>query len=128
VYRSVIEGVSFNLKVILDTFNQMLPIDEVIVIGGAARSKVWLRILSDIWQKPVLRPRYLEEATSLGAAVCGGVATGIFPDFRVARKFNDVVETIKPNPERRKRYEELYAIFNETYDALVPVYERLSHL
>ncbi len=128
VYRSVIEGVSFNLKVILDTFNQMVPIDEVIVIGGASRSKVWLNILADIWQKPVLIPRFLEEATSLGAAVCGGVAAGIFPDFSVARKFNDVVETIKPDPNMRERYMSLYSIFNETYDALVPVYERLSRV
>lgn len=128
IYRSVLEGVVFNLKVILDVFDNFDPIDKVTVIGGGARSKVWLQILSDIWQKPVLVPKYLEEATSLGAAVCGGVGIELFSDFKVAKKFNNIVEEIKPRTEYKEIYEKLYKIFNDSYSALMPIYESLSKL
>ncbi|MGE5581076.1 MAG: xylulokinase [Bacillota bacterium] len=128
IYRSVLEGVTFNLKIILDIFNQFSPIDEVIVIGGGARSKIWMQILADIWQKPVLVPQFLEEATSMGAAICGGVAIGAFNDFKVIKNFNKVVHTVKPRPEYQAMYDQLFAIFNQTYEALVPVYANLAKL
>ncbi|NLP35708.1 MAG: hypothetical protein GX359_11075, partial [Clostridiales bacterium] len=42
--------------------------DDIIIIGGGAKGDIWLQILADIWQKTLLVPRYLEEATSMGAA------------------------------------------------------------
>jgi xylulokinase len=128
VFRSVLEGVAFNLKIILDVFDNLMPLDEVIVIGGGARSRVWLQILADIWQKSVLVPRFLEEATSMGAAICGGVGIGAFGDFKVAKKFNEVVEEIKPRQEYREVYERLFTIFDQTYEALLPVYANLAKL
>ncbi len=128
IYRSVLEGVAFNLKIILDIFNHFSPMDQVIVIGGGARSRTWLQILADIWQKPVLVPQFLEEATSMGAAICGGVAIGAFPDFKVIKNFNQIREVIKPRPEYQAMYDRLFAIFNQTYEALVPVYTKLAEL
>ncbi len=128
IYRSVLEGVAFNLKIILDIFNQFNPIDEVIVIGGGARSKTWLQILADIWQKPVLVPRFLEEATSMGAAICGGVGIGAFKDFKVIKEFNQVIQTIEPRPEYQEMYGRLFEVFNRAYGALVPVYADLAKL
>lgn len=128
MYRAVLEGVGFNLKVILDIFNEAVPVNEVIMIGGGAKGNVWLQILADIWQKPLQIPEYLEEATSMGAAICGGVGIGAFPDFKVIHKFNAVKSEIKPRPEYREVYSELYGIFNKAYDALVPVYGELARL
>lgn len=128
IYRSVLEGVTFNLKVILDVFDSTLSIDKVIVIGGGARSRVWLQILADVWQKPVIVPQFLEEATSMGAAVCGGIGVGLFRDFTVARKINRIVDEIKPRSEFKKRYDKLYKMFNKAYESLVSVYDDISNL
>lgn len=128
IYRSVLEGVTYNLKVILDAFNNFIPINEVIVIGGGARSKVWMQILADVWQKPVLVPQFLEEATSMGAAVCGGVGIGAFSDFKVAKKFNKIVSEIKPRREYAEIYSNMYELFNRTYEALVPIYRDIAKL
>ncbi|MCX7711081.1 MAG: xylulokinase [Clostridia bacterium] len=125
IYRSVLEGVAFNLKVILDIFNSFKPVDEVIVIGGGAKGKVWMRILADIWQRKILVPEYLEEATSMGAAICGGAGIGVFKDFMVINKFNPVKTVIEPRPEFSETYNRLYEVFNEAYEALVPIYSRL---
>ena len=122
------EGVGYNLKVILEIFNQNKPINEVVIIGGGAKGKVWLQILSDIWQKTLLVPKFLEEATSMGAAICGGVGIGAFPDFKVINKFNKIETRINPRTEYSSIYERLYKIFNMSYEALLPIYGEISKL
>lgn len=126
ISRAVLEGVGFNLKVILDILQKKQSIDELILIGGGAKGQVWLHILADIWQKRILVPAYREEATSMGAAICGGVGIGMYPDFRVAEKLNQTVQVIEPNGENFARYEALYSIFNEAYAALERVYDQLA--
>ena len=120
------EGVGFNLKVILEALESQHPIEELTLIGGGAQGALWLQILSDIWQKKVVVPQFLEEATSMGAAVCAGVGVGIYKNFSVAEKINPVEKIILPRQEYKQRYQELYEIFNHAYEALVPVYEQLS--
>ncbi|MBD5094416.1 MAG: xylulokinase [Subdoligranulum sp.] len=124
--RAVMEGVGYNLKVILDILEGRQPIEALTLIGGGAKGRLWLEILADIWQKPLEVPAYLEEATSLGAAVCGGVGVGLFPDYSAVRQFNKTVERIEPNRANAGRYQTLYAAFNEAYEALVPVYGKLA--
>lgn len=125
--RSVLEGVGFNLKIILDILrDQICGIKEIILIGGGAQSRVWAQILSDIWETPLLIPRYLEEATSIGAAVCGGVGVGVFDSFSVISHFNPVTQVIRPNEENKEIYRTLYGLFDRSYDALCSVYRDLS--
>jgi xylulokinase len=124
--RAVLEGVGFNLKTILDILEKDSPAGDVIMIGAGVKGDIWLRILSDIWQKPLLLPEYLEEATSLGAAICGGVGIGVFKDFSVAEKFNKSVRRIEPDKDTAELYGRLYDIFRETYEQLSPIYQSLA--
>ncbi len=126
--RSVMEGVGYNLKVILDILERNLPAGELTLIGGGASSTVWAQMLADIWQKRILIPRYVEEATSMGAAVCAGVGIGAFPDFRVIHTLNPVERVIEPQPENYEVYEKMYHLFNEAYAALEPVYHQLNRI
>ena len=124
--RAVLEGVGYNLKIILNILEGDKPIDEIIMIGGGTKGAAWLRILADIWQKKLLVPRYLEEATSLGAAICGGVGIGAYRGFEVAENINRPVMAIEPNKDLAVIYERLYARFREAYAGLKPVYESLA--
>ena len=124
--RAVLEGVGFNLRIILNILEGYRTIDDVIMIGGGAKGKEWLQILSDIWNKTLMVPRYLEEATSMGAVVAGGVAIGAYPDYSAAKQYNKIVAEVKPNPANVAIYEDLYPIFKEAYAQLVPVYDKLS--
>ncbi|MDR1105127.1 MAG: xylulokinase [Treponema sp.] len=130
ISRAVLEGVGMNLKIILQILEKASGggIDKVSVIGGGAKGAVWLQILADIWQKPLEVPVFTGEATSLGAAVCGGVGIGAFRDFSVIRTFNGPAVHIKPNTELAPLYDELLDIFNLSYDSLKGVYSRLAGL
>jgi len=98
----------------------------MIMLGGGAKGNIWLQILADIWQKPLVVPAYTEEATSLGAAVCGGVVIGAFRDFSVINKINAPVRRINPNREYAGRYEKLFSLFNKSYDALAGTFRELA--
>lgn len=126
--RAVLEGVGYHLRLILDVLQDRLPIHELVMTGGGAKGRLWLRILADIWQKKLLLPRYIEEATSLGAAVCGGVGVGVYPDYLAARRMNPVIEEILPDPAKAALYDALYETFAQTYQALVPVFSRLASI
>jgi xylulokinase len=84
--------------------------------------------MADIFNRPIERLTFLEEATSLGAAIAGGIAFGIFKNFDVAKKIAKVVEVQHPRPEVRERYDRAYVIFQEAYEALVPIYTKLQGL
>lgn len=126
--RAVLEGVGFNLKIILDAFETERPLGDITMIGGGSKGREWLQILADIWQKPLNVPRYTEEATSMGAAVCGGVAIGAYKDFSVVDKFNKTEIELRPNPDHAKIYRELYGVFQDTYRQLLPIYDRLTEI
>jgi len=126
--RAVLEGVGFNLKIILDVLEKHTQADSITMIGGGAKGTEWLQILADIWGKTLLVPRYLEEATSMGAAVAGGVAIGAYSDYGAARQYNKIVERIEPTPGNAGVYREMYETFGLAYEQLMPVYTRLSRV
>jgi xylulokinase len=127
--RAVLEGISMNLRTILQAFlDAGARIDEVRLIGGGAKGELWRQILADVFGRPVLRPRLLEEATSLGAAVAGGVGVGLFRDFSVVSDLIEIVDRQTPAPQSRAVYDRLYPIFLAAYDALVPVFDQLHDL
>ena len=124
--RAISEGIAYNLRIILEILEQVYDIPEITMIGGGAKNREWLQIIADIWQKPLLVPQYLNEATSMGAAVCGGVGIGAFPDFNVASKFNKTIEVIQPNDEFRWIYERMYSLFVKAYWQLRPIFYSLG--
>jgi len=127
IVRSVMEGVTFNLKIISDIFEIFLDFDELRVIGGGAKGLIWQKIMADIYNKNILIPKILEEATSLGAAVIGGVGIGIFDDFNVVKQINPVVNIQKPDKNNVRKYEQLFPIFKKSYYALTDIYDMLSN-
>jgi xylulokinase len=127
--RSILEGAIFGLRTMVDTFvEQGVTIDEVRVIGGTARGRLFCQIQADVFQRNILRTKLLEEATSLGASIAGGIGVGIFKDFLVAEELVKIAEVFTPHQENIEHYEKLYEIFKGCYYALVPIYEKLAKL
>jgi xylulokinase len=126
VARAVLEGVAFNLRLILDAFqSQGVVIPAMRLIGGGARSPLWRQILADVLGMPILLPELVTEATSLGAAIAGGVGVGIFDNFAVADRFIRTAVAAQPKPVALARYAELAPLFCAAYRGLEPVFGRL---
>jgi xylulokinase len=129
IIRATLEGITLNLRVILEAFEEQgAKIEAMRVIGGGARGRVWRQIMADIYNKPILRPVLLEEATSLGAALAGGIGVGLFKDFSIAEELTPILDIVQPNPAVKPLYDQLYKIFNQSYEAFMPLYDALAAL
>jgi xylulokinase len=123
--RAVLEGVTMNLRLILTALQSHgVQVEAMRLIGGGARGRFWNQMMADIYGLPVYRMAILEEATSMGAAMAGGIGVGLFPDFSVSQQMNPVAEMFEPDPKTRQTYEQIFPIFEALYQALAPVYEQ----
>ncbi len=99
-----------------------IPVDEIRVLGGGARSAVWNQIKCDLTGRPVVTTAN-EEAACLGAAMLAGQGDR---DVRLAgtgrRRMVVVKDRLEPDPERHSRYNETYERYRELYDSLVGMF------
>jgi D-xylulose kinase len=126
--RAVMEGITMNLGLIVSIFRKHIPIDCITVVGGGAKNKIWQQMMADIYQAEIRIPNFLDEATSMGAAVLAGIGAGVFKDFNVIERFINIEYVIYPNSENVRKYEKLIPLFDESYHALCSVYKGLSEL
>ena len=128
LFRSVVEGIGMNLNVILSSLKKSTPISEMTVIGGMAKGGIVRQILADIYDMPVVSISHLDEASSMGAAVIGGVGVQALDGFEDIKKFIKIDTKTLPNKHNRARYNKMQGIFNKTYSSLVDVYEELAEI
>jgi xylulokinase len=127
--RAVLEGVSFNLRLILDALRtQDVQIARLLLIGGGAKSAVWRQILADVLELPICLPALTTEATALGALVAGGVGVGLFPDFTVIDRLIAIREAEHPQPVNQQKYAALLELFKRSYEALNPIFTELAQI
>ena len=124
--RAVMEGITLNLGFIVNIFRQHVPIDQVTVIGGCAQNAIWRQMMADIYQAEIRVPNYLEEATSMGAAILAGIGAGVFKDFSVIDRFVRIDKTVQPIAENVKKYEQWMPVFDQAYHSLCSLYSDIS--
>jgi xylulokinase len=121
--RAILEGSAYAVRDITDRMRSMgLDPQEIRVMGGGARSRLWNQIKADVTGIPVVVP-YTTETTALGAALLALVGLGV--DASLAEASDRVVrirERIEPRTEPREIYENLYALYRQTYAAMEPVF------
>ena len=101
-------------------------IEAMRVIGGGARGRFWNRIMADVYGMPVQRLTILEEATSMGAAVAGGVGVGLYKDFSISEQMNQIAEVVQPDPAAQQVYAKIVPIFEACYQQLLPIYDMIA--
>jgi len=121
--RSVMEGATMNLAIVLEVLRSQVPIDEIMVLGGGAKGAVWRQMMADIYNAKITVPAVLEEAGAMGAAVIGGVGVGLFKDFTAIERFIEVKSAHLPNPEAVKAYGPVKEQFDAYYFALKDAFE-----
>jgi len=126
--RAVMEGVVFALRDCLEVFEELgIKIEQVIVSGGGAKSRVWRQMQADIFHKELFMAQSTEQA-AMGAAILAGVGVGIYKDVENGCK--KVVklkeEKIKPIPENVDIYHKQFKIYKSLYRDLKGDFKRLE--
>jgi xylulokinase len=118
--RSVIEGCVYALRDITTRMHDMgLPGSEIRVVGGGARSALWLQTKADVCGLPV-RPVLGPQPTALGAAMLAAVGAGRYPDAGAAARQMARLgeERYEPEPDRRACYDDGYQRYRQLFDAV----------
>jgi gluconokinase len=125
--RAVMEGVLFNLAMILDVLEEVGgACNQIIAGGGFARSPLWLRIAADLFGRPVVVADS-PETTAQGAALMALVALGACADLAAAVALLPAPKTrLEPDPETHVVYARLQSIFAALPATLAPFYTDLS--
>jgi sugar (pentulose or hexulose) kinase len=131
MFRSLVEGIIIQIK--LGTAKMTgyldLPINELYIGGGGSKSNFTAQIISDVFNVPVNRTRESENC-SLGAAMCGAVGAGLYPDLNAALDgMGKNYDRFLPNKENHELYEALSArVIEKLYPALEDVLKDLGEL
>lgn len=123
VARAVLEGIAFMLRRHVEVVEELgIKIEQIIGIGGGARSKIWGQIKADVLNKPVVHLQ-TEEPALLGAAILAGLAAGIHKDpVSAADQMVKIRQTIEPNPQNTAVYQQAYERYLTIYDRLADVF------
>jgi len=120
--RAVLEGVAFALADGQDALAESgAPIGEVSVIGGGARSALWVEILAAALERPLSVASDAEVGPALGAARLARLAVGGEEAESVCAAAA-VERTVEPRDSlrealagRRRRFRELYPALRERF-------------
>jgi xylulokinase len=112
IARALLEGIAFGIREILEAYEKGgVPIEEVRLSGGGARSRLWNQIKADVLGQTVGVLQALETGC-LAAAVLAAVATGQYHDRREASlAMARVSEVVQPNPTCVEIYQQAYCLY-----------------
>jgi xylulokinase len=122
VVRAILEGVAFSLRDSFTLFAEMgVPVNNIRLGGGGARSVLWRQIQSDVYghEVEILKA---EEGAAYGAAILAGVGVRVWSSVDAA--CNEVVEVaqrVAPQPAAVERMNASYATYRRMYPAITSV-------
>lgn len=123
--RAVYEGVAVTQCERLRELADGVAGLDVRIAGGGAKSPVWTQLFADVLGETVRVPDG-DELGARGAAICAGVATGVYPDHETA-----VAETVTvarahdADPEAVASYRRVRDAFETARAAMQSTWEQL---
>ena len=122
IIRAILEGVAFSLRDSFTIFEEMkVPVQEIRLGGGGARSTLWQQIQADVYGQQVLTLT-AEEGAAYGAALLAGVGTGVWSSVDEAcNQTVTVASRVDPDVKTAKRMTDHYTRYRSLYPALKKV-------
>jgi xylulokinase len=126
--RAVVEGVAHNLRWLMRPVEEFTgqPIDEIALVGGAARSVAWCQILADVLDRPVVAVAAPDVAIARATAVLVLQRSGAWSRADLDREPTSGARHFEPDPEHRSLFSDRHGQFEAAYAALLPISEALS--
>jgi xylulokinase len=119
IIRAILEGVAFSLQDSLTIFAEIgVPVSDIRLGGGGARSPLWRQIQADVYAKPVSLLA-AEEGCAYGAAVLAGVGAKMWPSVDEAcAEIVRIASVVRPIKQSSEKLQQQYKIYRAIYPAL----------
>jgi xylulokinase len=126
LWRAALEGIAYGFRHhVAVSLDIGYPINRVVASDGGAGSALWMQIVADVLQRPI---ELLDghPGSCLGAAYAAAHGVGALDNWNLIERFVKPSKTIAPNSRHAAVYDNAFAIFLATYDALKAIYPRLQ--
>ena len=127
--RAAMEGVSYSLYSCVELLSELgIDVSDMVACGGGGKSKLWKKILADVYGIDV-KTLVSQECAALGVAILGGVAAGVFASVEegceicVSEK-----EKTEHDCANHSEYMKYYELYKKLYPALKDSFKELSTL
>ncbi|MDR1019080.1 MAG: xylulokinase [Lachnospiraceae bacterium] len=126
--RAVLEGVAYSLYDCLQVLKNFTEnMEDIVIIGGGAKSPLWCQIVSDVFGLTVKAPENAE--SSFGGALLLGVGVGAFKDEEeAANRCVRMKNVYEPNPKNHEEYAKRFEIYKDIVKASEPIWEKIAAL
>jgi xylulokinase len=127
VVRAILEGVAFSLRDTFTLFQEMdVPVTNIRLGGGGARSPLWRQIQADIYGR-VVEIVEAEEGAAYGAAILAGVGAGMWSSVDAAcHAAVRVASRVNPQPASVATLNASYSAFRRIYPATREIFNSPS--
>ncbi|MCG6156855.1 xylulokinase [Rubinisphaera margarita] len=117
--RSIMEGATYAMRDTLEIIQEMeIPVRQVRLSGGGARSEFWRQMQADIYGKTVVTIN-AEEGPAYGVALLAAAGTGAYKNVvEACQNTISVVSELKPDGKTRKVYNSYYPHYRNLYQSL----------
>lgn len=125
--RSILEGVAYSLRESLAIISELdVPVKEIRLSGGGAKSSLWKQILADTFGKSVCTIN-AEQGPAYGVALLAAVGDGAYKNIEEACKATiSVVEKVAPNKPSQKVYQRAFPLYQRLYQSLKDRFVEIS--
>ena len=124
--QAVLEGIVFNHRTHVDILAGAFDVKRVRLTGGGSARPRMGQLFADGLGRAVEVPAE-SEAAALGAALCAGVAVGVFDDLRAAASACcEIAGTFRPDPERSGALGRRFDLYTRLAEAMRPFWAELD--
>lgn len=125
--RSVMEGATFAMRDCLELIREMqIPIEQVRLSGGGARSEFWKQLQADIYGQNVVTIN-AEEGPAFGVALLAATGTGAYSNIAEACAATiQVVGETRPCDAATDTYNQAFPIYQQLYRSLQQDFQRIA--
>ncbi len=117
--RASMEGIALGLRVLLDELGRLTTLeDEMLLVGGGARSKLWRQIYADAYRCRVVKTNIDQQAAALGAAAVAAVGAGVWSSFDAIDDAHQLQDTATPLPTNVAAYDALLTTYQQAATSL----------
>jgi len=128
IYRSIIEGISFGIRHILDSLLETgAQPKRFIGVAGGTKNREWMQITSNIANIEIdILAKH--GSAPYGDAFMAGVGAGFYKDLSENSKWVGNMISINPNSSQTEKYHPYYQIFRELYEGTKSSMHQLAKL
>ena len=118
--RAVLEGVAMGIRDAMDTMTTLgFDAENLRLIGNGARSPLWGQIMANVLRRRLTIPK--ERDAAYGAVLMAGMSAGVLPT-EIENLAQYVVIERECVPDKSVEiYEELYQIYKNANESLLPI-------